>query len=134
MAPTYLLSTALMGVLVLGLAVAVARGRAWHEYRPTFAPGERLPSGDDQSLLTAGFLLLIVLVLGGTLFAAGGGNVAVFVGVIAALFVGFLAVGVYATARSNGHPHSHAVGEAIATLGAVVLVVVVAWLLTTAGA
>jgi len=134
MAATYLLSTALMGVLVLGVAVMIARGRAWHEYRPELFRGEGLPSGDDPTLLTVGFLLLVLVAIGVTLFAAGGGSVAAFLGVAGLLVVGFLVVGVYATARSNGHAYSLAVGEAIATLGAVLLVVLVGWLLTTAGA
>lgn len=134
MAATYLLSTALMGVLVLGIAFVVARGRAWHEYRPQFVRPEDLSVDGDPLLLMLGFILLIVVTLGTTLFAVGGGGVAAFLGVAAALVVGFLAVGVYVTARSNGHPHSHAVGEAIITLGALVLATVVGWLLLTAGA
>ena len=112
MAATYLLSTALMGVLVLGIAFVVARGRAWHEYRPQFVRPEDFSVDGDPLLLMLGFILLIVVTLGTTLFA----------------------VGVYVTARSNGHPHSHAVGEAIITLGALVLATVVGWLLLTAGA
>jgi hypothetical protein len=134
MAATHLLSTALMGVLVLGIAFVVARGRAWHEYRPQFVRREDLSVGGDPLPLMLGFIVLIVVTLGATLFAVGGGGVAAFLGVAAALVVGFLAVGVYVTARSNGHPHSHAVGEAIITLGALVLVAVVGWLLLTAGA
>lgn len=134
MAATYLLSTALMGVLVLGLGLAVARGRAWHEYRPQFSPGETLPDRDSPLLLTVAFLALIGLTLGGTLFAAGGGNVTAFLAIVGALFVGFLVVSVYVTARSSGHPYSHAIAESIVTLGAVVLVAVVGWLITTAGA
>ncbi|PSQ59541.1 MAG: hypothetical protein BRD23_04265 [Halobacteriales archaeon SW_9_67_25] len=134
MAATYLLSTALMGLLVLGVAFVVARGRAWHEYQPEFVRKEDVSVGDDSALLTVVFLVLIGLTLGATLFVVGGGNVVLFLGVVAALVVGFLALGVYATARSNGHPHSHAVGEAIITLGAVLLVAVVGWLLATAGA
>ena len=134
MAATYLLSTALMGVLALGIAFVVARGRAWHEYRPQFVRPEDLSVDGDPLLLMLGFILLIVVTLGATLFAVGGGGVAAFLGVAAALVVGFLAVGVYVTARSNGHPHSHAVGEAIITLGALVLATVVGWLLLTAGA
>jgi len=134
MAATYLLSTALMGLLVLGVAFVVARGRAWHEYTPQFVRKEDVSVGDDPATLTVIFLLLIGLTLGTTLFVVGGGNVALFLAVVAALVVGFLALGVYTTARSNGHPHSHAVGEAIITLGAVLLLGIVGWLLTTAGA
>ena len=134
MAVGYLLSTALMGVLVLGVVAVVARGRAWHEYQPEFLTREDVSVGDDQTVLTLAFLLLIGLTLGVTLLAVGGGNVLVFLGIIGALVVGFLTVGVYASARSNGHPHSHAVAESIIALGAVVLVGLVGWLLTTAGA
>jgi hypothetical protein len=123
-----------MGVLVLGVALVVARGRAWHEYRPQFVRKENVSVGDDPALLTVIFLLLIGLTLGTTLFVVGGGNVAIFLAVVGALVVGFLGLGVYATARSNGHPHSHAVGEAVVTLGAVLLVVIVGWLFVTAGA
>ncbi len=134
MAVGYLLSTALMGVLVLGVAAVVARGRAWHDYKPEFLAREDVSVGDDQTVLTLAFLVLIALTLGVTLLAVGGGNVLVFLGIVGALVVGFLAVGVYASARSNGHPHSHAVAESIIALGAVLLVGLVGWLLTTAGA
>ncbi len=134
MATAYLLSTALMGVLVLGVAFVVARGRAWHEYRPQFVRKEAVSVGDDPAMLTVVFLLLIGLTLGATLFVVGGGDVVLFLAVVAALVVGFLVLGVYATARSNGHPHSHAVGEAIVALGALLLVAIVGWLFTTAGA
>ena len=135
MTATYLLSTALMGVLVLGVALVVARGRSWHDYRPQFLSQTKDVSlGGNPLLLMLAFILLLGVTVGVTLFAAGGGSVAAFLGVAGALVVGFLATGVYVTARSNGHPHSHAVGEAIVTLGALVLLAVVGWLLVTAGA
>jgi len=131
---TYLLSTALMGVFVLAVGFLVARGRAWESYTPRLFgrdSGERL--SENPTALTAGFVLLLVVGIGLTLLAAGG-NTVVFLAGAGALVVGFLVLGVYVTAKSNGHPHSHAVGEAIVTLGAVVLVGLVGWLLTTAGA
>lgn len=131
---TYLLSTVMMGVLVLGVAFVVARGRAWHSYRPqVFGRGER-PATDDPFLWTLAFVVLLAVSLGGTLFVLGGGSTTLVMAGAGVLVAAFLVAGVYVTAKSNGHPHSHAVGEAVVTLGALVLLGVVGWLLTTAGA
>lgn len=130
---TYLVSTALMGVLVLGVAFALARGRAWRAYRPQLLDAEVSPTSDPTVWLV-GFILLIALSIAVTLFAAGGGSVTSFLAVAGALVVGFLLVGIYTTARSNGHPHAYAVAESAITLGVLVLVAIVGWLLATAGA
>ena len=132
---TYLVSTALMGVLVLGVAFLVARGRAWRQYRPAVLVRDRDVSlANDPGVWMLGFILLIGISMAVTLLAAGGGSVVVFLGVAGALVLGFLAVGVYVTARSNGHPHAYAVGETILTLGLLLLVGIAGWLVTTAGA
>jgi VIT1/CCC1 family predicted Fe2+/Mn2+ transporter len=134
--PTYLLSTALMGVFVLGVAFLVARGRAWQSYRPQLAIREAIDrDSDDPFLWTLGFILLILVVIGLVLSVLGSdGGAGLFVAAGTLLVVGFLVTGIYATARSKGRPQSHAVGQAMAALGAVVLVAIVGWLLVTAGA
>lgn len=132
---TYLLSTALMSVLVLGVAFVLARGRAWRQYRPQlFGPDADLDITNDAFALSVGFILLLVVSIAVTLFAAGGGSMTAFLAVAGALVVGFLLAGIYSTARTNGHPHSYAVGETILVLGALVLVTIAGWLLATAGA
>jgi hypothetical protein len=132
---TYLLSTALMSVLVLGVAFVLARGRAWHEYRPElFRRDTDVGLASDPLVWLVVFLLLLGVSMGVTLFAAGGGSTVLFLAVAAVLVVGFLLSGIYTTARSNGHPHAYAVGEAIIALGVLVLIGIVGLLLTTAGA
>jgi hypothetical protein len=132
---SYLVSTALMSVLILGVAFALARGRAWYGYRPELL--RRGTAGGitrDPLVLMIGFVVLIGVSMAVTLIGAGGGSATTFLAVAAALVVGFLLSGIYTTARSNGHPHAYAVGEAVITLGALVLVAIVGWLLMTAGA
>jgi FtsH-binding integral membrane protein len=124
-----------MSVLILGVAFVLARGRAWYGYRPDLlkrGTGEDLTR--DPLFLMVGFVLLIGVSMAVTLIAAGGGSVTTFLAVAGALVVGFLLSGIYTTARSNGHPHAYAVGEAVITLGVLVLVAIVGWLLMTAGA
>jgi amino acid permease len=142
--PLYLISTVLMGVLVVGVAVSVRRGRTWQSYTPQRDTADVTGDTADVTANTAGsdrslpFVLVFVVLIGGTLgttlFVLGGGTTAVVFGSAAVLVLAFLVAGVYATARSNGHPRSHAVGEAFVALGALVLGGVVGWLLTTAGA
>jgi FtsH-binding integral membrane protein len=132
---TYLLSTVMMSVLVLGVAFVLARGRAWRQYRPQlFGPDADVDLTSDPFALAVGFILLLGVSLVVTLFAAGGGSIAIFLAVAGAIVVGFLLAGIYSTARSNGHARSYAVGETVLILGGILLVTIVGWLLMTAGA
>jgi hypothetical protein len=132
---TYILSTALMSALILGVAFLLARGRAWYGYRPELLRREgQTGLASDPLVWMVAFVLLIGVSMAVTLVAAGGGSAVTFLAVAGALVVGFLLSGIYTTARSNGHPHAYAVGEAVLTLGGLVLVAIVGWLLATAGA
>lgn len=131
---TYLASAAVMGVLAVAVGVVVLRGRPW--YRPAQRQGES--TGGDRLIRSLrgwlfGFSLLAFAAIGVTLAAASGETVLmVAVGGIA--LAALVAVGVYAVGRANGHPTSHAVGEALVALGGLGLIAVVAWLLTSFGA
>lgn len=132
----YLVSTVVMGVLFVSVALAVARGRDWRRYSSEreAPPGVTSRLANDGTAWIVGFVLLVAAAIGATLVAAGGGGTTLVVAGGGAAAIAFLTVGIYSAAKSRGHPHSHAVGEAIITLGAVSLVAIVGWLLLTAGA
>lgn len=135
--PVYLASMVVMGVLALVVIAYTATGRDWKHYTPEISR----PEGDTLSRLASStavwillFFALVALGLAATLVALGGGSTTFLVGVVGLLVLGFLVLGIYAAGRSRGHPHSTAVGEVILTLGALFLVVLAAYLLTSFGA
>lgn len=132
----YLASAAVMGTLAVGVAGVLAYGRDWHRYAPARRDQSGLSSRlvrDSRSWLF-GFVILGIGALAGTLFALEGGSMTLVLLGVGAIVAGFLAAGVYITATSRGHPHSHAVGEAVITLGALGLAAVVLRLILTTGA
>lgn len=133
----YLASAAVMLALAVVVFVATARGRNWEHYTPRI--GGPRPSGLSQltssvNAWVVGFILLVVLTAGAVLAAVQGGSVALLLAVFGLLVVGFLTIGVYAIGRSRGHPHAYAVGEAVVSLGFVVLLAIGGQLVTTFGA
>ena len=136
MTSVYLASTVVMGLFVLGVGVVLRRGRGWRRYSPE-RRGARTgvwDLADDGRAWIASFVVLTLAATAGTFLAlttGGAGMLVVLAG--AALAVGsFLAGGIYVMGRSRGHPHSHAVGEAIAALGGVTILAVVAILIGSA--
>lgn len=132
---TYLVSAAVMGALAVGVFV-LAAGLDWRRYRvPREDGGGWLDwAATDVSAWLVGFVVLTVAAVAGLVVVLQSGSGALFVGGLGIVFAGFLAFAVYVTGKSRGHPHSHAVGEALVALGAAGLIAVVAWLLLTAGA
>lgn len=137
---TYLVTAAVMGALSVALVVYVRHGVSWH--RPIELQQQlALPAGtftgnsepSDTMGWMLGFLLLTVVTVVLTVFGLGAGQMMTLLWFIAVIVVAFLVLGVYTMARSHGHPYSHAVGEAIVTLGAVWLVAIIGWLLVTDG-
>lgn len=131
---TYIASAATMGVLLVATTLLLRSGRQWR-VAPTRADDGGLLDWlvhDGDSWLVS-FVLLAVVAIAGTMLAMGSDSAAVMLGGIAGGVVIFAALGVYMLATSRGHPHSHAVGEAIVTVGTLTLVAVIAHLLLTAG-
>jgi hypothetical protein len=133
----YLVSMAVMGILALLVVALTATGRDWFDYSPRIGSPDR----DTLSTLASSprawvvlFFLLVAVVLGATLSTLGGGSAAPVLALIGLLLVGFLVLGTYAMGRSLGHPHAYAIGETVITLGALLLVVLAAYLLTSFGA
>lgn len=131
---TYLASGATMGLVLVVTVLLLSGGREWQQ-----AP-ERADDGGlldwlvhDVASWRAGFVVLVVATLGGTVLALSSNSATLMLGGVLGAFVVFVAFGVYTLATNRGHPHSHAVGEAIVTLAALALVAVVAHLLLTAG-
>jgi hypothetical protein len=131
---THIASAATMGALLVATTLVLRSGRRWR-----MAPTRR---GDDSLLdwlvhdgvsWRVGFVLLTVVAIAGTMLAMASDNATMMLAGIAGAFITFAALGVYMLATTRGHPHSHAVGEAIITVGALTLVAVVADLLLTAG-
>lgn len=136
MAPsTYLASAIVMGILFVGVVAVLSNGQSRRSDRARReASGGLSRLVHDGRAWQLGFVLLSLAVIGVTVTTlSGGGSGAVFLGA-GGLFAAFLAAGVYVAAKSHGHPHSHAVGEAVVALGALGLVVVVVQLIATSGA
>lgn len=123
-----LVSTAVMGVLLVGAAAAVGRLRRRTNYTPRFRPRREGSAGVPATNVgsdTVAFGAAAALVL----FAAAAvfldAAALLFLAVAPALLAGFFAWGTYNIARSRGLPQAHSVGLS-AWLFAVVLVGVVA--------
>ena len=137
-AGNYLASTVVMGLLAASVLYATVNGRSWKRYSPQAVSTE----GNQGGFVTGGrtwivaFGLLSIAAVGGTLtiLQSGGNGTVLIFGAAAALVVGFLLLGTYATARSRGHPHSHAIGETVGMAGAVVILAIVGNLLIRFGA
>lgn len=132
----YLASAVVMGLLAVTVFVATARGRNWYDYTPRIGRPEpglvgRL-TGDLRTWIF-GFVVLVLAITGAVLTAVDGGNLGFIFGLLGLFVIGFLTFGVYSAGRSRGHPHAHAVGEAIIALGTVVLLVIATQLLTSFG-
>lgn len=133
----YLVSMAVMGILALLVVALTATGRDWYDYTPRISPPERDTLSELASSPRAWvvlFFLVVAVVLGATLSTLGGGSATPALALVGLLVLGFVVLGVYAAGRSRGHPHAYAVGESVITLGALLLLVITVYLLTSFGA
>jgi hypothetical protein len=125
--PALLVSTVVMGVLLVALAVTSTRFEQGGGYRPHLA--EHLGRGPDASSLVSSnafalALAALLLVVLGAGVATGNAGL-VLLAVPPAAVAGYFAWGVYHTARTRGLPVAHAVGLSAWLVG-VLLVGVVA--------
>lgn len=148
-----LLFPVLSGLILLGVAALVLRVRRWRRgpeelrrgtSRPLPTTRTSSPSAELAGTLnsptgwTAGFLLLVLVTLVGSLAVVGAlpipesvqglvGTVMLLVGAI--VLGGFVFAGVYSSVRNRGHGSAPATGLAMLVLGTIALVVVVVQLL-----
>ncbi|EMA10941.1 hypothetical protein SAMN05443574_102157 [Haloarcula vallismortis] len=140
MATTYLVSTALMGVLVIAVVTWMVRGHGWYQYSPRASTSSQSPASDresrfeayaDQPLVwVAGFAVLAVGLLIGVVASISGpvetqataGLVVAVVG--GAGLCGYLLFGVYLSATRRGHPRSLAVAESATVAGVLFLIAI----------
>ncbi|WP_276270561.1 hypothetical protein [Haloarcula litorea] len=141
MATSYLVSTALMGLVGFAILGWVARSRGWYDYTPS--AGGWVPTGavqrrdelwDDPAVLGLGFALLVVGFVGLTFAyisapaaqrATMGLSVALAGGIA---LVSYLLFGVYSSAKRRGHPSSLAAAESATVAATLFLVAIVAQL------
>lgn len=135
-------STVVMGVLLVAIVLAIARRgsprgaqiASNRRYLPARSAersggaGTLLRASGSPTVWMAVFFLLVFSIGAGALLAVGGFGVEVPASVVmavAGLFVvvlgGYLAVGIYYAARSRGHPGSMAVAEGVGTLALVAM-------------
>lgn len=146
-----IVSTVVMGLLVVGVAASLARGRSWRRRATMSTAGAFTGGSRESSIVTraaespaawmAGFVLLAAALGGGALLFASGAElptgsqqaVGLALAGVAALVVGFFFLhGLYRSAKGWGLPTSGAV--AVSALGfGVVIVTVVAVRLLLAG-
>lgn len=130
-------STLLMGVLVLAIALWIARGRNWRAYTPQRFQGLLDDSGEPPSLdpITAFFgLFLVSSVMGGAIvLALGTGDPAMTAGAFfAPLVLSYLTAGVYLAGKGRtGSSAAGAATTAIVLFG-VMMAAIIAKLLTAA--
>lgn len=140
MVRAYLVTAAVMGGLFVAVAYWIQRGTDWRQPASIRAAlpvpidgAGRSQSGTQSPMWPIGFLLLVLATVLLTVVGLGAGQMTVMLGFLGAAVIAFLVAGVFFMARSHGHPYSHAVGEAVITLGAVWLVAVVGWVLLDDG-
>lgn len=134
MAPSaYIVSAAVMGLLAVAVLLATQGGGWRRDVGVTERPNGKRRLAADRRVWLLGFVLLAIAAAVVPVVALGSGSPGIYLVGVGTAAVAFLVGGVYLTATARGHPHSHAVGEAVVTLGAVALVAVVGWLLLTAG-
>ncbi|WP_254273200.1 hypothetical protein [Haloarcula marina] len=145
MTTALLVSTALMGLLVVAVLGWIGASRGWYHYTPTAdtlalatpADGEtqlqRL--SDDPMALTVAFALLVVGFVGGVvLYISGPAEMQATMGIGIAVagglvLVSYLLFGVYLSATRRGHASSLAAAESATVAGVLFLIAVTAQLL-----
>lgn len=124
-----LVSTVVMGVLLVGAAVVVARMRRREQYRPRFRAagqgaaaitGETAESSSIDSDRVALATAVLVAVVAVAAIALDAGTM-VFTAVAPALFAAYFAWGIYSLARSRGLPRAHSVGLSAWLFGVVLV-------------
>lgn len=102
-----LVSTAVMGVLLVGAALAVSRLQKRDDYQPSFGVDSDGPFVESDAF-AFGLAAVVVAVVGAAVALDDPGLV--FLVVAPGLLVAYFAWGVYAVARGRGFPRAHAVG------------------------
>lgn len=133
----YLVSAVVTLLIASVVFVATARGREWHDYTPRIGPPR--PSNlsrfaGDVRVWVLAFAVLVLATAAGVVSALQGGSTAIVFAVLAIAVVGLVTIGTYAMGRSRGHHHAYAVGEAAVSLGAIFLLAIVGYLVTSFGA
>lgn len=122
---TFLLSTAVMGVLIVALALGARRFLKRSEYEPQFRRTESEPAGRSLGTdVVMGALVLIVVAIIGAGLALGQMEL-ILLGIPAVAVIGYIAWGVYHMAQSRGLPFAHSVALSAWLVG-VLLVGVIA--------
>lgn len=138
MVSPYLTSALLMGALVLVVITAVVRGRHWYTYAPTAVPARTEGAhgqGGPELLDRTGawivtFVLLSMVAVGGVLALVSGpaAGLTLTSGTIVAVAAGLVALyvllGVYVTARQQGHSSALALAEMGAVFGTLLLLAI----------
>jgi len=129
---TYLLSSLLMAVVLLGVGFAAVRSRAWRQYAPVgdHEGNAAVALLKQPATWTWGFVVIVIGALASTLAYLNGVAVAqsILVPLLGGLVVAYLVVGIYYAAKSRGHAHAYAVAESMIALAALILVAAISQL------
>lgn len=126
-------STLITGLVLLIILVGVSRARNWEHDEPLFQREESLTTVlYSPATWTITFLVVALIFTGGAIAYIGGLPVEIdpeligfaLLGLFGVIVLGFLFVGVYTTARNRGLSSAPAVGVSSATLGILVLAVI----------
>lgn len=126
-------STLITGLVLLIILVGVSRARNWEHDEPLFKREESLTTVlYSPATWTIAFLFIALIFTGGAIAYIGGLPVGIeteligfaLMGLFGVIVLGFLFVGIYTTARNRGLSSAPAVGVSSATLGILVLAVI----------
>lgn len=141
MAEVNLVSTLAMGVILLGIVVAISLVRDWRA-APVSAGGRPEVEGALDSTATwgVGFVaaalvlaVVAIAVVDGSFPAIGGGTaLTLFLGLLGLVLVLFLGVGVYVSAVNRGLPPAMGAAMGVITVSSLILLAIVVQLLTAA--
>ena len=124
----YLASTAVMGLLVVGVVVFMLRARRWEHYTPDVAyqnvdAGGSSPAtglsrlaGEESTWTVAYVVLVLGFMLGAMVYASGAITGMAMMGALGAIIALYLVAGIYFAMVEHGRPSAQAVaGSAVAT-------------------
>lgn len=139
----YLASTAVMGLLVVGVVVFMLRARRWEHYTPTVAyqdidAGSGTPAAGvsrlagEESTWTVAYVLLVVgFMLGAMVYASGAITGMAMMGALGAIIALYLVAGVYFAMVEHGRTSAEAVAGSAVTTGFLFVLAITLLLVTS---
>jgi len=138
----YLASTAVMGLLAVGVVVFMLRARRWEHYTPQVAydmdGGSGAPAtglarlaGQESTWTVAYVVLVLGFLLGAMVYASGAITGMAMMGALGAIIALYLVAGVYIAMVEHGRTSAEAVAGSAVTTGFLFVLVITLLLVTS---